>query len=566
MESNTDWREHYLDSVAELDRRAAAWARLEEGLRRALREVALCGIGRDPDLDAALDRLRRAVRGSLGQGALEEQVSRVSQRARELERRGALHPLRRHLLDTLQRSECRIGARKARQMRARLDGVTEVEALPLAAEMVEACTAGATEQAAPGGGAVRSAGSGGVLRRLFRGGRARDERGVADGDGAVEAATPGLRRLRRSLAGLLRAVLGPEEEDDDGLGKRIDGMAREVQDELPELIDSLATIASDVRGRLEAERDGLKRFMASLEGRLAEMEGLMASAEQAERAHQRSEADESRRMADELAGLGKELSRHDDVNKLKSAVNRHVDQLGRQLEARRRNEQQRAAALEAQLQSIRQRMESMESETRELRERLARAKASSREDRLTGVPNRRAWEERLDYEFARWQRHGRPLSMVFFDVDHFKLVNDRLGHAAGDQALAQIADCIQQRLRRSDFMARYGGEEFVALLPETGADDAVTVAEDVLQGLRESGFDFEGVNYSVTASAGVAAFQRGDGPAAVVKRADDALYQAKRAGRDQVRKAEAGRGGDSGAPEAGQPAAQGADAEHDQGR
>ncbi|ABI57992.1 diguanylate cyclase [Alkalilimnicola ehrlichii MLHE-1] len=555
VDGSQDWRQRYLECIAEMDRRESAWVRLEERLRLALREVALCGVGRDPQLDRALDRLRAAMRSPHGRAELTEQSAVIRQRAQGLERDGRLQPLRGHLLRLLDRVQGRAGVRRARQLRARLETVTELEALELAPEVVELCIP-APQAIQPAAPLPRE----GVFRRLL-GGAGRGAPSAGPGDPAPTAGPTkpaSVRRLRRSLAGLLRSVLGPGDDEDDGLGQRVDALNAEGLDGLADILDSLAGLAAEVRARLEAERDGLKRFMAALETRLGEMEELMASAERVERDHSRAQVDERRWMHDELAGLDADLARYGDLQALKAAVSRHVDKLGEQLAARRRAEAQRAAALEAQLRSLRERMKIMEGEARQLRERLADARASSREDRLTGVPNRRAWEERLDYEFARWQRHRRPLALVFFDVDHFKLINDRLGHAAGDQALAQIAGRIHRRLRRSDFLARYGGEEFVALLPETTSEEAAQVADAVLQGLREDGFEYDGVDYSVTASAGVAGFTADDGPAAVLKRADQALYLAKSGGRDRVCVAPP-EGSIEG--EAGQPPAQGADAQ-----
>jgi diguanylate cyclase (GGDEF)-like protein len=169
-----------------------------------------------------------------------------------------------------------------------------------------------------------------------------------------------------------------------------------------------------------------------------------------------------------------------------------------------------------------------------LRERNERLVAKLREtatcDSLTGALNRGAFEEHLRAERARSLRHGRPYSVAIIDVDHFKLVNDENGHAAGDAALVRLADLVRANTRAGDVFARVGGEEFALLLAETDLEQAAILAEG-LRGLvrRETAYD----PVPLTVSIGVAAADA-DGEADVMLAADRALYGAKRAGRDRV--------------------------------
>jgi diguanylate cyclase (GGDEF)-like protein/PAS domain S-box-containing protein len=153
-------------------------------------------------------------------------------------------------------------------------------------------------------------------------------------------------------------------------------------------------------------------------------------------------------------------------------------------------------------------------------------------DPLTGIWNRRYFQEVANDEIAKAQRYNQPLSMVMFDIDHFKSVNDQYGHKAGDRVLVELCQRVERNLRATDRLARWGGEEFVVLLPHCGAAEALALAEKLRALIGTLPFDEVG---SVTASFGVAVFQAHESADEWFKRADLALYEAKTAGRNAAR-------------------------------
>jgi diguanylate cyclase (GGDEF)-like protein len=158
-------------------------------------------------------------------------------------------------------------------------------------------------------------------------------------------------------------------------------------------------------------------------------------------------------------------------------------------------------------------------------------------DTLTGLPNLRAFRARLEDEVKRAQRYGTPLTCVMGDMDHLKPLNDEMGHAAGDQAIAAVADVVRTELRETDFAARYGGDEFVVLLPHTSVSEGRVFAERVCDRLRDTTLEAGGKRVVLAASFGVAELAESPGDEAaevMVQRADEALYAAKRAGRGRV--------------------------------
>jgi diguanylate cyclase (GGDEF)-like protein len=174
--------------------------------------------------------------------------------------------------------------------------------------------------------------------------------------------------------------------------------------------------------------------------------------------------------------------------------------------------------------------------TRELQEANARLERLAVTDGLTGVFNHRRFQEQLQGELLRSERHNRPMAVLMVDVDFFKKVNDAMGHPAGDELLRRLAEVLSRDLRQTDMIARYGGEEFGVILPETTKSEAMQVAERMRQAVEnrintpESSWPTR-----VTVSIGVATFpEDGRTGEQVLTAADQAMYVAKRAGRNRV--------------------------------
>ncbi len=155
-------------------------------------------------------------------------------------------------------------------------------------------------------------------------------------------------------------------------------------------------------------------------------------------------------------------------------------------------------------------------------------------DGLTQAYNKRYFLENLEKEIPRCTRHQRPLSLVMFDIDHFKKINDAHGHLTGDFVLKELARRIRSRVRKEEVFARYGGEEFAVTLPETSKDQAVKVSEDLRKLVGTEPFEFEGDSIPVTISIGVGTTVAEIAPDAFIRIADENLYKAKRSGRNKV--------------------------------
>lgn len=206
-------------------------------------------------------------------------------------------------------------------------------------------------------------------------------------------------------------------------------------------------------------------------------------------------------------------------------IQHHVEQHLAREESQRRAAELRETELSAALRRL-------EEEAYDLKLKVASTQQMALRDALTGLPNRRAYDERLAHEYARWRRFREPLSLVVWDVDNFKQINDRYGHKAGDRALQLIANVLQRRLRETDFIARFGGEEFVVLLIGAGLTEALKVAEQMREAVGRAGLHSNNEPVPISISGGVSEFREQDETEAVFQRADKALYQAKSAGKN----------------------------------
>lgn len=187
-----------------------------------------------------------------------------------------------------------------------------------------------------------------------------------------------------------------------------------------------------------------------------------------------------------------------------------------------------------QLRGLHEKVQATEAEIQKLHTELSQASALARHDPLTDALNRKGLDEALAREIAVVQRKETPLSLALLDIDNFKAINDRLGHETGDEALLHLVRVARECMRPVDSLARYGGEEFVILMPDTTLDQGIQAMTRLQRKLTKTFFLAEDEKILITFSAGVAQLAAGESAAAALRRADKAMYLAKRAGKNRV--------------------------------
>jgi diguanylate cyclase len=184
--------------------------------------------------------------------------------------------------------------------------------------------------------------------------------------------------------------------------------------------------------------------------------------------------------------------------------------------------------------AAKQEVQDAETRIQELEGKLAELSELVREDQLTGSLNRRGLDEVFEREVSRSERRKAPLCIAMLDLDDFKKLNDTHGHTAGDHALIHLVKVVKDTLRTMDVIARFGGEEFMIVLPETPLEDAIQTVTRVQRELTKQIFLYNNQRLLITFSAGVALYATGESQESIIKRADEALYRAKKAGKNRV--------------------------------
>jgi len=339
------------------------------------------------------------------------------------------------------------------------------------------------------------------------------------------------RHIEDTLLGLLGDLTLPERHR-----PQAEAMRERLQNglnwyELLPILDDLAVLMlaitdsgqHEFEAYLQRLNDRLESFQSSLRAASEDhADGLSASREM------------DTQIREQVDGLQTSVQQADDLEGLKQVLENHLEGLLGTMDQHQKQRDLREQEVSARLKSLAERVALMEQDALIVRENLEEQRQKALVDPLTGLPNRAAWSERLEQEIEQWQQHGNSLLLAMLDLDHFKRINDNYGHLAGDRVLKLIASVLRKRLRGSDFIARFGGEEFVLLVPDTPLAAGAKLAESLRTAIEACPFHFKGEPVTVTVSIGMTAFKTDEHSDLVLKRADQALYRAKNAGRNRV--------------------------------
>ncbi|QHF42327.1 hypothetical protein PspS35_00425 [Pseudomonas sp. S35] len=342
------------------------------------------------------------------------------------------------------------------------------------------------------------------------------------------------KHIEDTLLGLLEGLALPERHRPQAEAMRVRLAHGLNWYELLPILDDLAVLMLAITDSGQHE---FEAYLKQLNERLEAFQGHLQVASDGH-ADSRSAARElDTQIREQVDGLQSSVQEAADLDSLKHVLESHLEGLLGTMDEHQQQRDQREQEVAARLKGLAERVANMEQEAQGYREHLEVQRQKALIDPLTGLPNRAAWSERLDHEVNAWHQHGNSLSLAMLDLDHFKRINDGYGHLAGDKVLKIIANVLRKRLRPSDFIARFGGEEFVLLMPNSSLPDALGVGEVLRAAIEACPFHFKGEPVTITVSMGVAQFQPGERSDLALKRADEALYRAKAAGRNQVQAA-----------------------------
>ncbi|MBL4623054.1 MAG: diguanylate cyclase [Immundisolibacteraceae bacterium] len=303
--------------------------------------------------------------------------------------------------------------------------------------------------------------------------------------------------------------------------------------QLPPILETLAPLAGQIHDEIERERKQAATFLNLIWHRLSDLTDYFNTANK-----DRQESTDANNMLQDnihqqVDSLVNQANSAESLPSLQQLLQQSVEQIRSQIDEYVADANPRLQEAELRCQQLSGQVDELREEADKLKQALEQQQREANRDALTNLANRRAFDKLLAHEHRRWKRYGRPLSIIFFDIDHFKSINDKYGHAAGDIALTAIAKILHKSLRENDFLARWGGEEFIALLPDTDEKASLEVAEKLRAAVMATRFHFHDSEVRVTVSCGISEFCGEDDPEQVLNRADEALYQSKSDGRNQ---------------------------------
>ncbi len=315
--------------------------------------------------------------------------------------------------------------------------------------------------------------------------------------------------------------------------KLLNGITKE---ELPTILDNLIGLLGQAQQQAEQERQEVERFLLKLTQQLLtldkDLENIGVDGERISTASRSF----TTQVEEHVNRVQTSVNGATELSGLKESVTEQLHQLQERLKDHKDREEDRISEFEERIDQLKERIGEMETYAEDLTKSVESARAEAFKDALTGLNNRGSFDVKLKQEFVRWSRYDFPMSLIVLDVDLFKNVNDTYGHLAGDKVLQVIGRLMKTATREVDFPARYGGEEFVVLLTETDIQAAYKVAEKIRKMVEDKPFHSGENQVTVTLSAGVSTFRKGDQRRDPFARADEALYKAKREGRNRCYK------------------------------
>jgi diguanylate cyclase len=536
----TQWKNKYYQSITELEQQQQH----DTLLRRSLGRLALVAQGLDPSLDPHLSSLRQTLRKKdQEQHQIEYILEKIDDTIIKMENNKdkpqTTGEILANLLSTL--NLAKTYKKEARKLAKQFKLATNADIntlLPQLDNLLNQCLVDNSPEK-----------SSGFSFGLFKNKQAESEQKsrdntpislVDDPKEIVESTKvqPSATAIKRPPTHVLLMQLLERLSLPQALTKRTTAIRRQIESgieeqALPGLIDEIADIISALGSQVLAEKREYETFLKSLTARLNELdEQIHLNTDDDQQAFQ-ARHDLGRVVEQEVRGISSHVEVADNLEQLKSTVNQRLGFLNQHFESYRQADHDQFEQSQKQIQTLKQRIHLMEQESIELRQSAMRSRDQALKDPLTGIWNRQALNEVLEKEYTRWQRYQKPLSIILWDIDFFKKVNDQYGHAAGDKVLKTIAQIFTSQTRDADFVSRYGGEEFMGIFPETELANALGLANKIREKIANSKFHYEGEAVAITASAGLACFNEGDTIDEVFKRADQTLYKAKEAGRNR---------------------------------
>lgn len=327
--------------------------------------------------------------------------------------------------------------------------------------------------------------------------------------------------------------------EDTEIPEKFENQAHELKQKLygetpiASILDDTISLLFQIKKHFQSEQQDMALFLGQLTDHLAEL-GIKASGVKSNTqasVKQRNLLDIS--VSSQMLELQKNSKAATQLEPLKLLVHSRLKNIALQIQKQHALEKIEHEKSNTELDTLTAKINVMELESSQLKTKLELAHQRATHDPLTSLPNRLAYDERFKLEFSRLKRYQTPLSLLIWDIDFFKHINDEFGHKAGDKTLILIAKLLSKHCRETDFVSRFGGEEFTMLLSNTDIQSALVTANNIRETIEKTAFNSNGRKIAITISCGITQLTNTDEKDSAFIRADKALYKAKNNGRNQ---------------------------------
>ena len=575
------WKNKYLELLDKQEKNEAFYNTHIDLLKRGLIRSSLAAEGNDKPLDDSLQGLRRILRANASNTDLEQQIEFLEKAVlkseqKAIERKAAICAVLTSFVEQLQQLQPPKEVQRALRLFAKnlSAKISQPYSLyPLLYELKELQQQ--TLQASTASHTAPTAAGQGLLARLFKNNDRAANIAVAEQQLQAEPGVvadviePDAEQATTFSEASSAITSAPAESDDDYALQRLiepsySSVAQHIHNTLIALLNDLPFSSgyeqqlSALRTRIEqglnwyelaplldelaiiiiaianGGKNELEQYLLQLNHRLtAFSENLQVTSA----GYQAASADAQKLDNDlrqHVSHIHDDVQTADDLNHLKQLVETRLDSFINSLQAYQQKRVLSDSDMLSRFQALAEHSQQMEHEAQQLSIKLEEQRRKALLDPLTGIANRAALTERLELEYARIQRNNSSLLLTIIDIDHFKRINDDYGHLAGDKVLKIIAQELSKRLRKTDFIARFGGEEYVILLPETPLAEGKKLIETLRLVIQACPFHFRGEPVTITFSAGIGQVSPQESLDDAFERIDQALYAAKKAGRNSI--------------------------------
>ena len=369
------------------------------------------------------------------------------------------------------------------------------------------------------------------LIQVSEGGR-KDKSSLQGSDKGID-----IESVRAQLVSMLNAIDIPLEYRDRllPLSKLLRGNNnKNLFPDIIKMLESCIEVLVDIYHSIKSEQEKLEHYLQQLTVQLSDLDSDVMATEDLRLTVQRSSNEVDIAVHAEVSEMEDSISKEMNLDCLKTAIQNRLLAIKEHMTGFRQREDEYNEQSSRLIGRLSKRLYQMEKEVDRLRVQICEKHKQSLSDTLTGLPNRKAYDEHIEQELKYAIRKRKPLTLLIFDIDYFKKVNDKFGHVTGDNILKRLASVLSETIREGDFLARYGGEEFAIVMSNTALKQAEEIAERLRATVQAHPFQYKNRHIDLTISGGLAQLRKDDTYESLFERADNALYVAKESGRNRI--------------------------------